>query len=551
MTSGLTEHGITLGGQHLDDGDRNRAAVWVFVAVEAAALVYYLALSRREWFFGDEWEFLSGRGLGVHDLLSPHYTHWTALPIVIYRLMYWVVGLRSYLPYVALSVGLHLTAAALLRLVMRRAGVAPWIATAGAAAFVCFGPGAQDILWAFQIAFSGALVFGLVDLLLTDHLGSIDRRDWLGLAAGGLALVCSGVAVTMVIVVGIAAVLRRGWRVALFHTAPLGGLYVVWWAGYARGSRSFRGSSRQVIDWTATGVGSVFGALGRVPGVGWLLGVVLLGGLAKLVRASGWRTLCVQHASPVALLLGVPVFFLIAGLDRSGLGVAFARSSRYLHIGAALVLPALAVAIDEILSRSRVCGAVALAALLVGVPGNLGKAHDYVEGAFVRSQPAYRQMMLSVAREPLAREVPASLRPDPGRAPTVTLGWLRAGVTSGRVPKPRPSTPKEALTNQLRLSLMELDQPSGLPCRRVHEPLVRTLAVGDRFGLAGFGGPTGTVLVTLVTSENQPRSDAVSFGNALLNPTPVHTLVAVAGPLTLRIVPAGRNGAILCTPSES
>src|SRR5207249_4359272 len=106
MTAGLADRDDTLpadGHVAASGGDHSTSwANWVFVAVEAAAFVYYLALARRTWFFADEWEFLSGRGLGVHDLLHAHYGHWTAVPIVVYRVMWWAVGLRSYLPYVAL-----------------------------------------------------------------------------------------------------------------------------------------------------------------------------------------------------------------------------------------------------------------------------------------------------------------------------------------------------------------------------------------------------------------------------------------------------------------
>ena len=65
---------------------------------------------------------------------------------------------------------------------MRRAGVRPWIATLTAAVFVFFGAGAENILIAFQITFVGSFVFGLAQLLLADHDGPINRRDWLGLA---------------------------------------------------------------------------------------------------------------------------------------------------------------------------------------------------------------------------------------------------------------------------------------------------------------------------------------------------------------------------------
>src|SRR6476646_4720308 len=174
----------------MDDADerarapmtRARLAVYVFAAVEAGAAILYLVKGRRVWFFGvfgDEWDFLAGRSLTVHDLLQRHGDHLVALPALVFRVLYTVVGLRSYVPYQLCAIGLHLTAAALLRVVMRRAGVDPWIATAAAGLFALFGAGSEDILIAFQITFSGALVLGLVQLLLSDHPGPIDRRDWL------------------------------------------------------------------------------------------------------------------------------------------------------------------------------------------------------------------------------------------------------------------------------------------------------------------------------------------------------------------------------------
>src|SRR5947199_8217185 len=108
------------------------------------------------------------------------------------------------MPYQAVLILLHLTAALLLRTVMRRAGVGPWIATVAASLFVLFGAGDESILYAANIGFVRALVLGLTHLLLADHDGQFDRRDWLGLLAGFAGLLCSGVAVTMTIVVGVA-----------------------------------------------------------------------------------------------------------------------------------------------------------------------------------------------------------------------------------------------------------------------------------------------------------------------------------------------------------
>src|SRR5207302_10440329 len=133
----------------------------------------------------------------------------------------WSVGLR-YLPYALFAILLHLAVGALLRVVMRRSGVGPWVATAGAGVFVFLGTGIENNF------FTSAMVCGLTQLLLADHDGHVDRRDFLGLGAGVVGLMCSALAVTMTIIVGVAMLLRRGWRIAMFHTVPLAALYLGW-----------------------------------------------------------------------------------------------------------------------------------------------------------------------------------------------------------------------------------------------------------------------------------------------------------------------------------
>src|SRR5207244_1008934 len=169
-----------------------------FAVVEAAAIPLLLWFGNRWWFWADDWDFLAARtGGNFGDLFRAHYQHWTTLPILAYRLLWWLFGIRSYVPYQLMIVTGHLAVAALLRIIMRRAGVGPWIATIAAGAFVFFGSGAENILIAFQITFVGSFVFGLAQLLLADHDGPLNRRDWLALLAGSAGLLCSGVVVTM------------------------------------------------------------------------------------------------------------------------------------------------------------------------------------------------------------------------------------------------------------------------------------------------------------------------------------------------------------------
>ena len=480
--------------------------------------------------------------MGVHDLLRAHYGHWIALPLLVYRALWWAVGLRSYLPYAGLAVASHLGTAVLLWVIMRRARVRPWTATVAASAFALFGAGAQDILWAFQIAFTGALLLGLVQLVRADHDGPLDRRDWLGLAAGTAALLCSGVAVTMVLVVGIATLLRRSWRVAAVHCLPLVVVYGAWWLGASRGKYASAGSLGQILRWCVTGAARTFGALGSVPGVGWLLAVVLVAGGVCAVRDNGARALRHDQAAPIAMLAGAAGFLVIAALDRSGFGTAAARSGRYLHVLAALVLPAIAVAIDALYSRWRVVGVVALALLLVGMPGNVLDARNYTRKQRIVDD-ATRRIMLTVPRDPLARTAPPDLRPEPNRAPTVTIRWLRSGVASGRVPSAGAPSSVDAATNRLRLSLMELDGRTEHACPPLRAPVVLHLAPGDRVGI---GGRT----VVALLAGGRAISHPVPFGLGMLNPSLRHTLVAVRS-LSVRIAPGapiGRLGTTMCRP---
>ena len=209
-----------------------RPAMTTFLAGEIVALVVFMFFSRRMWFGGDEWNFLVARtGGNLHDLFLPFYEHhWVTLPVLVYRGLWWVFGLRSYRPYQLVIVALHLTAAYQLRSIMRRVDVRPWTATLFAFTFLFFGRGYLNMVSPFQMTLVGSLVFGLAHLILATHDGDLDRRDAWGLAAGGAALMCSGVGITMAMTVGAAVLLVHGWRRALVHTVPLACAYIIWFA---------------------------------------------------------------------------------------------------------------------------------------------------------------------------------------------------------------------------------------------------------------------------------------------------------------------------------
>ncbi len=456
--------------------------------------------------------------------------------------MYFLIGLRSYLPYQLLAIGLHLTAAALLRAIMRRSGVTPWIATAVASVFVLFGTASQDILWAFQIAFTGPLVLGLVQLLLADHDGGIDRRDWIGIAAGAAALMCSGVAVTMVGVVGLATLLKRGWRPALFHTAPLGVLYAAWWLHYARSQGTTVTDVSVLTDWVRTGITGAFDALGQVYFVGWALAIMLVSGLILAWRRSDGTARRRMAVLPGSMLVGAFAFMLISGVNRAWVGTQFASSSRYLHVAVALLLPALAVAADALIRWWRGFVPVVLVLFIIGIPGNIATIGDNFHGSAYFA--SYEQMVRSLPRESLADQVPRDVRPELADGPWITVGWLLEGARSGRIPAASGLTPRDRATNRLRLSLDQLNGGSGSQCAAVREPVVRRLEAGESIVIRG------TLRIQLVDDETGSLSAPVVMGVTFLAGAGDHTLKDVAGPLTIKITAPGRGLAMVCASAQ-
>lgn len=508
-----------------------RAALWAFAAGEVVAFVLWLSLGRTEWFSTDEWEYLADRtAFDPGDLLREHYTHWTAVPILIYRFLWWVFGIGSYMPYLVVLVALHVTAAALLRAIMRRAGVDAWIATAAALAFVFFGSGYQNIVWAFQIGFVGALVFGLVHLVLADHDGPVDRRDLLGLLAGLASIASAGVGVTLVGATTLAVLIRRGWRGALLHGGPLGAIYLAWWSTFSRGKDHPGVDTRDVTpddvaEFVNTGIQRAFGNLGQLTGVGLLIGVLFVCGLvlawARLDRA----TLRRRGAAPAALAVGAVGFLVFSGTGRVGLlGADFAGASRYQHIVVALLLPAIAVAFDAFARRWRVMVPVGCTLLLLGVPGNIDTLADYTRTREARNR-TYRHLILAIPRTEAAQTVPRNVRPDSGHPATrkITVGWLLDGAASGRIPDPGPISAGDEARIRFRLSFLQRDgdESRASGCRKVDTGLPWRFERGDQIYIESRG-----------TLKIVPAPDTVPGSvNTFFSPANGSRLVAVSGPV--------------------
>src|ERR1700743_1613318 len=149
------------------DLDRLAAVVVVLAALASGALLYHL--TRGTSFWGDDWAWITTRrGNHIGTFLAPYDGHLSALPIVLYRLMFAAFGIDSYAPSRVLVIGLSLIVG-LLTFEYARHRVNDFLAMLVAALALFVGPGWQDTMWAFQIGWVLALGLGIAALILLDR----------------------------------------------------------------------------------------------------------------------------------------------------------------------------------------------------------------------------------------------------------------------------------------------------------------------------------------------------------------------------------------------
>jgi hypothetical protein len=500
-----------------------RLAAWTFGAVVLAGAITIRWIGRDLWFDIDDWGFLAGRsGRDVDDLLESWNQHWTTIPIVAYRALWRLVGINHFWPYQALTIAAHLASACLLRVVMRRAGVHPWLATAAAALFVFLGSGNENLVKAFQFTFAGSLAFGLGQLVLADRDGPFGRRDLAALASGLVGLMCSGISVALVAVVGLAVLLRRGWRLAALHTVPLAVVYAAWWRGY-RGEAADdipAPGAGDVVEFTLDLFVATMRGLGQVPGVGAALAAGAAVGLALRLRREGWPAVRGPLAATLALAAGsLPLAASIAW-GRAGLfGGPPPVAPRYVHLTAALLLPAIAVGLTELGRDRRPVLGLAIGLLLVGIPGNIAEIEPEAPPFDLTSQP----FVLSVAQQSEASPADRSRQPLSAGASHITVGWLQDGRRDGQIPDPPAGTPPEyAERATLALAVVPVDEVGDRTCTQVPAGTVEVLR-GDRLRVVAPSVP-----IARVTPEG-PTAPILLFA-----PGDELVLAVEDGPLTLR-----------------
>jgi hypothetical protein len=302
--------------------------------------------------------------------------------MLIYGLLFRLVGLTSYVPYVAVLIAAHLAVIHLMWRVALRGGVQPWIATAFSAAFIPFGPGADNLLWAFQIGFVGSVALGLAATLIADRARGSLRRDAVGWGTNVLALTFSGISVPLVGASAVAAWMRRGFKAFLITVSVPAAVYLLW--VFTSGSEGLGAIAPVTAD-----------SLGVFPefvqrGVTAMLSIgtsTILTGAVPLALTAVAIVLRRRQRQPLpfaalAAAVGEVLLLLMLAIGRAPFGLESADATRHVYIAGALLVPLLLVGLSDLLGR-RLVGVLLVVAL--AVPWGVHNARLLIQRADLQS----------------------------------------------------------------------------------------------------------------------------------------------------------------------
>jgi hypothetical protein len=289
------------------------------------------------------------------------------------------------------------------------------------------------------------------------------------------------------------------------------------------------------LRFARTTIAAGFGGLAQVPGLGWALGALIVGGVVLAWRGRPLSQLRKVAAAPAAMAAGAVAFVLITAFGRVDFAPGIERSTRYIHVFGVLLVPIVAVAADAVMRRWRAAVPVLGAFLVASVVGNVrdfSNERPYA-GEFLAS---YREIIMALPQAQLADEVPRDLRPERGLAPYLSIGWLLDGVRSGRIPTPDVE-PEAQAAAEVRVTVQETPGHRPGRCEPITPGTQVTLREGSSLRLRGGGqlwvsytDEAGTTGVVTYQWRNVP-------------------LVAFGGPLTVTVssVPQGQP-VELCDP---
>jgi hypothetical protein len=355
------------------------------LGVSIGVAAWVLSLTSYKNFFYDEWAFISSRRPWQLDVIMlPHNGHWTTLPILLWKLLFATVGLRSHIPYQGALLAVHVAAVCLLfALIRRRSGDIP--ALGSALILLVLGSGADDIVWAFQVTTVGSVAFGLLAMLLLQGDPPFPGRLAPVSAALLCSLMCSSVGLAFLVAVAAELLADRRRRRFMLALALPAVTFAEWFlaldTGLVPGSLGVSGDLLHgakgwsyIVDTTRFVVSGLGASAAGLFGASEIVGIALLVGLIVLVGLNWYSTRRIESWQ-IGSFAGILFFFTLIASGRVQLGVDLASQTRYVYVGVVFLLPLLVNALRALPWRG-LWRPVLVATFMVCILGNVVRLHD-------------------------------------------------------------------------------------------------------------------------------------------------------------------------------
>lgn len=308
------------------------------------AVVMLMYEGRGTSFYYDDWNFvLERRDWNTGALLRAHNEHLSLVPVLAYKLLFATVGHDTYSPY-RLVLALSHAGTLVAMFVYARPRLGPFLAVLAVTTVAFYGAGAIDLLWAFQLGYSGSLLTGVLAFVALDR--GTRRGDIAACVLLSLSIASSSVGLCVLAGIAIDVLGRPNRRDRWWILAIPAVLYAAWYLKYHNPGAPITLSKIQAAtQFTGQGLAATVGGLAGL-GIDWGRPIALAGVVLLLVRARDyvlvpWRLLA---------LLAVPLtFWVLAAAARSD--IVGAETPRYLYPTAIFVVLVAVEAADGVRLR--------------------------------------------------------------------------------------------------------------------------------------------------------------------------------------------------------
>lgn len=400
------------------------ARVGLILALLSAAILIYL--NRGMWFFGDDFAFIMNRyssmqrGDWESAILSPHNEHTAIVPAALYLLIQSVFGLHHPILFALPMIVAHAAIVYTITVLLLKTLSSRALALAGALAVVFLTGGTENLYWAFQVGFVGALACGITLVLIAYGSPDTSRSTWGAAALGVLSVALTTHGLVFVVLAAVVLAARRMWRKMVWVVAPPVVLFGLWYVAYGTSATHSGPTWRQRLQlpqYVWEGLVRSADAVLHLRGTGV---VILL--VSITVALLSWGK---EWFLPALLALGAVVFFTLTGFGRVHYGIDQAGSSRYVYIGVVMLAPLVFLALDQLLrvssARTWTAAVLALWLLMSGITG-------FLDSSIYRRGEQGKRLRAMTASAEIARSFPEIVEVNAAPSPQFNPNVLVADV---------------------------------------------------------------------------------------------------------------------------